>query len=477
MKKQVLLMVLATCSVAMLSAQDVDFGKLNAYVVKSMKEHKVPGLAIGVVHKGEIVFQQGYGKEKLGEDNRVNTSSMFGIASLSKAFTTMAVGMLVDEGKLNWNDKVVTHLPDWRLYNDTVTQMMTIEDLLSHRCGLKTFDGDLLWYGTNYSREEIITRIRHLPPSYNFRDGFGYQNIMYITAGEVIEKVSGMTWDQFIDQRIFKPLGMNKTNTSITKYKDIQNVAYPHLKAIPQPLLNYDNSGATAAINSNVVDMQKWIQFLLANGIWEGDTLIDRSTLRKIWSVHNPLPVGSWDEKNGTHFKGYGLGWFLMDYDGVKVIHHGGGLPGYITKLALVPEEDLGIIVMTNDMSSVSTALMYKIVDLFTEKPEQRDWSGEFAGYAAKRDSLDKVKMAKQDQERKTDTQPSLEKDKFVGTYEDPYYGKATIKMEGKGRKGRLVVSLLPAEKLFTSNMEHWENDTWLIKFNDPFFAKGVCQL
>ena len=200
------------------NAQDLDFGKLNSDVSKARKEHNVPGLAIGIVQDGDVVFQKGFGVTKTGETQKVNTSSMFGIASLSKAFTAAAMGMLVDEGKLKWKDKVTDILPDWKLSDENVTSMFTIEDLMCHRSGLKTFDGDLLWYGSNYSRDEIITRVRHLPLSYDYRAGFGYQNIMYITAGQVIAKVSGMSWDEFVNSRILEPLGMFKTNTSITKY-------------------------------------------------------------------------------------------------------------------------------------------------------------------------------------------------------------------------------------------------------------------
>ncbi|MCB0484048.1 MAG: beta-lactamase family protein, partial [Flavobacteriales bacterium] len=176
-----------------LIAQQLDLGKLNAYLAKSVVEHQVPGLSIGIVQDGEILFQQGYGVCNIDAPTRVNTSSMFGIASLSKAFTATAIGMLVDEGKLNWNDKVITHLPYFKLSDPVITQLLTVEDILCHRSGLKTFDGDLLWYGTAIPRAEILQRMHHRPIAFDFRDGFGYQNIMYIAAGEIILKVSGKT--------------------------------------------------------------------------------------------------------------------------------------------------------------------------------------------------------------------------------------------------------------------------------------------
>lgn len=466
-----LLLIIASFSI---SAQEIDFAKFDKYVKKAMRDYKMPGLAIGVIQNGDIVFQQGYGVSMVGQDQRISTNSMFGIASLSKAFTAASIGMLVEEGKLSWNDRVTEHLPNWKLSDPVATNLMTVEDLLCHRSGLKTFDGDLLWYGSNYSRAEIITRIQHLPLSYEFRNGFGYQNIMFITAGEVIAKVSGMTWDKFVEARILKPLGMTQTVSSITKYKENTKIAYPHLKRKPQKLLNYDNSGATAALNSNMVDMMTWTKFWLNNGIHHGDTLLKASTVRKIFSVENPLNVSGFDASIGIHFKGYGLGWFLMDYNGKKVVHHGGGLPGYITKVALVPEENMGIVVLSNDMSSICTALMYKLLDeAFGES--KRDWSKDFSTYGKKSDSLSIVKMNKQDQERKTETTPSVPLENFVGTYTDTFYGNASISIEGKGKKARLKLVLEPAKVLFTASCDHWENNSFVFKFNDEFLPRGFA--
>lgn len=463
-------------SAALGFSQDLDFGKLNNYINKAVKEHKVPGLAIGVVKNGEIIYQQGYGYCEAGLPKRVNTTSNFGIASLSKAFTAVAMGMLVEEGKVAWDDKVIKYLPEWKLNDPEVTQKMSIADLLSHRSGLKTFDGDLLWYGTNYSREEIISRIHYRPLKYEYRKGFGYQNIMYITAGEVIEKASGVSWDKFIIDRIFTPLGMHKSNTSIRDYKEGENIALPHLKGAPQTLINYDNSGATAAINSNVVDMQKWMKFLLSGGMHHEDRLIKKETLDMIWSIQNELPVSRFDSTNGTTYKGYGFGWFLTDYQNKKLVHHGGGLPGYITKVFLVPEDSIGVVILTNDMSSICTSLMYKIMDMLYGDENKTDWSKKFATYAEKSDERDANKKIQQDTSRNTKTIPSVPMESLVGTYDDPYYGKATISIEGRGKKAQLVISLEPAKTLFTTtSVQHWQDDTYVFEFNDKFLPRGFA--
>lgn len=473
--KTKLLLTLSLVLVFEVNSQEIDFGKFNSYVKKAMRDYSMPGLAIGVIRHGDIVFQQGYGVNKIGEDQRVSTNSMFGIASLSKAFTAASIGMLVEDGKLNWDDKVIQHLPNWKLNDPIVTNMMTIEDLLCHRSGLKTFDGDLLWYGSNYSRQEIITRIQHLPLSFEYRNGFGYQNIMYITAGEVIAKVSGMTWDKFVDTRILNPLGMAQTVSSITQYKENTKIAYPHLKGKPQELLNYDNSGATAALNSNLVNMLTWAKFWLNNGVHHGDTLLKPSTVEKIFSLETPLNVSGFDKSIGTHFKGYGLGWFLMDYNGKKIVHHGGGLPGYITKVALVPEEDMAIVILSNDMSSICTALMYRILDEAFGKDNQRDWSKDFSSYANRSDSLSQVKVEQQNAARKQGTTLSAPIESYAGTYADKYYGNATVTVEGKGKKARLKLVLEPAKKLFTATCDHWQDDTFVFKFNDQFLPRGFA--
>lgn len=448
--------------------EQIDY--LDSYFQKAATDFNMPSLSVGIVKDGEVVFQKSYGLLKNGEKAKANEHSIYGIASLSKAFTTASLGMLVDEGKLNWSDRVVDHLPYFELYDKDVSNRMTIRDLCSHRAGLATFDGDLLWYATNYSREEIVRRIRYLPLKQEFRSEFGYQNIMYITAGELIEAVSGQSWDEFVQERIFKPLDMDRSYTS---FKDINlkdNMTQPHLKGEPIFHLSYDNSGATAAIHSNVEDLCHWIQFWLNNGIYKEDTLLSTSSIYEIHSQQTVMRTGNYDKQIGVHFKGYGLGWFLLDYNGRKVIRHGGGLPGYISQIALVPEENLGMIILTNDMSSLPSALMYKIIDVFTQESfEGRDWAGEYLGYGKKYD--ERLEQQNQDRynKRVSGTKPSHELPAYSGLYEDKMYGPAKVIME----KGILSFEMTPSKELFTADLEHWHFDTFRFKFKDPFLPEG----
>lgn len=478
MKRIIIILLIGLSLPLFAQKSEIDYAALDAYIKKSMKEHQLPGLAIGIVKGEDVVFQNGYGLRKEGETAPVTTNSMFAIASISKAFSASCLGILEADGKIDFNEKVRSYLPNWRLHDSCISNQFIVSDLLAHRSGLKTFDGDLLWYGTNYSRDEIISRIKYLPLTYESRIQFGYQNIMYITAGQLIPAVTDLTWDDYLKQNILKPIGMLRTNTSISDYSETQDIAYPHVKGQNakgklNPLFNYDNSGATAAINSNVVDMSKWIRLWLNDGVYDGDTVIPYKHIRRAHQIHTPLPVSSRDIQMGTNFKGYGQGWFLMDYNGLRVAHHGGGLPGYISKICLVPEEDFGFIILTNGESNLPSALMYKILDMYLGRDEV-DWSKRmregYLNYYARLDKDRETKAAT----KNTESEPSFSLEELSGTYEDLMYGEAKIELTGRGKKQKAVLSLSPAADIFVSELEHWSGDTYKIKWKDDFLPWGL---
>ncbi len=444
--------------------------EFNTFLQSCYEKFELPAMSVSVVKDGLVVLNANFGeKSEKAKTGPPDENTLYGIASLSKAFTSAGIGMLVDEGKLKWDDKVIDHLPWFALYDPYVTANMTIEDLLCHRSGLITFDGDLLWYGSTYTRKEAIERLRARPLTHGFREEFGYQNLMFMTAGEVIESVSGMSWDAFVESRILKPLGMVRTTSSFQTFSTDLNTAKPHLKGNEIFMLSYDNSGATAALNSSTADMSKWIDFWLDNGIVKGDTLLSPQTINKLWSLHTPLAVGAFDQRNGTHFKGYGLGWFLMDYDGKKVIHHGGGLPGYISKLALVPEDNLGIITLTNDMTSVPNFLMYAVID-WANGRDYTKWLDMFYEFKLAGNQREQEKEVKRLETRKEDPM-MLPNTDYLGIYEDAMYGKAEVSMGEDG----LILSLLPAKELFTGKMEPWNDHAYKFNVNDPFLPFGVA--
>ncbi len=366
-----------------LTAQSV--GKLNLeelsdYIDKAYQDWEIPGMAIAIVKDGQIVFSEGYGVRNSNSGEKVDTNTIFGIASNTKAMTATALAMLVDEGKISWDDKVRKYLPWFRLYNPYVSEETTIRDLLCHRVGLVTFSGDLLWYGSNYSREEVIRRARYLKPSYDFRSGYGYSNIMFITAGEIIPVVTGQSWDNFVKEKFLEPLGMNNTSTSISSFHGNNNIVTGHIKVegnqVPVPWINWDNIGPAGSVNSSVADMSKWIMLQLNRGTFNENIYYSKTSSTEMWTVQNPFKVSdkSLEIFPSKHFSGYGLGWSLFDYHGRKITTHGGGMDGQISRVVLVPEENLGMVILTNSINRLPTYLMYEILDRYFGA-EAKDWS------------------------------------------------------------------------------------------------------
>ncbi len=466
MKTTVLAFVLL---IQTLSFAQVDTKQLDAYIEKARVDFDLPGLSIAVVNKDKVLYQNSFGYSNQADEIALQNQSIFGIASLSKAFTAAGIAMLVDEGKLNWQDQVRDHLPSFKLSDEYVASKMTIEDLLSHRSGFKTFDGDLLWYGTNYSRDEIVERFSKFPLSEEHRSRYGYQNIMFIVAGEVIEEISGLSWDEFVETRILNPLGMNNTFTSINKFPNTVSIAMPHVKGKLDELRNYDNSGGAAALSSNTNDLSNWLKFWLNKGIVNGDTLLSAASFQKIMSMHISWPSSNYDQSIGVEFNGYGLGWFLMDYSGSKVAHHGGGLPGYISKIAFVKEKDLGIIVLTNGETSLPSALMYHCIDVFTENGSEADWATTYLDYKKRYEKYLASKEDKRKEARNPKLKSNLDLEDALGIYEDEVYGDAEISKVGND----MVLSLLPSKEIFTSKLIHWQQNTYQIKFKDAFLPPG----
>lgn len=457
-------------SISIGSNAQSDTRELSNLIDATRDSFNIPSISMAVVKGGEVIYQGSFGVRSTEDKNSaVDENSLYAIASLSKAFTAASIGMLVDEGKLGWDDKVVDHLPWFEMHDSYVSEHLTISDLLCHRSGLITFDGDLLWYGSDYEREEIVKRIRFREPTYEFRTNFGYQNIMFMTAGEVIEAASGITWDAFVKSRILDPLGMSSTTSSFETFSKSENRAEPHINSKLIDKLSYDNSGATAALNSCVTDMTKWLQFWLNEGIVGNDTLLSSASLRKIGSLHTPLNTGSFDARNGVHFKGYAQGWFVMDYNGKKVMHHGGGLPGYITKVALVPEEELGIVCLTNDMSSVPEMMMYMMMDWAMGKENYQEWPSTFLNFKHR---SEKRNESKKDERLATKSEkPVVFKNKvYLGKYRDEMYGDVIITEEG----GKLQFVMEPSQSIFAGPLSPWGDQAFRWDHKDPFLTYGI---
>jgi CubicO group peptidase (beta-lactamase class C family) len=453
-------------SLALFSQEKADF---DTYIANSVKNFELPGLAIAVVKDGEVVFEKAYGVTNQESGEEMETEDVFAIASLSKAFTAAAIGMLVDEGKLQWNDRVRKYIKGFDLSDEYVASQLTIKDLLSHRSGFNTFDGDLLWYGTTYSREEIIDRFSRYKMSYDLRSEYGYQNIMFIIAGEVVEEVSGMSWEEFIRQRIFEPLDMDNSYATFAGFEGEDDKALPHVKGELDAIRNYDKSGGAAAISSNVEDLSHWIQMWLNKGVYDEDTLLQLKTWQTILDMHTPITPSTFDRSNNVEFKGYGLGWFLMSYEGHKVAYHGGGLPGYISKIFIIPAENLGGVILSNGETSLPSALMYRSIDEFLGREDKPDWAATYLGFKNHYEKYLEKKDTERTEKRDAKTKANIKEEALTGRYTDVFYGDARInKMDGK-----LHLSLEPAKETFSSEMTHWQQNTYRIKFKDQFLPQG----
>jgi len=447
---------------------------LDAWVARAMKAFEVPGIAVAIVKDGTVVHAKGYGVRRLGEPAPVDDQTLFGIASNTKAFTAAALGMLVDESKLAWDDPVARHLPGFAMQDPYVSREITVRDTLSHRSGLGLGAGDLLfWPDTTVTRDEVVAAARSIPPASSFRSRYAYNNLMFVVAGQVIAAVTGTSWDEVIRERIFVPLGMTSTRISNVGLTPADNVASPHSRGWrlvgalkPIQATRDDTWAAAAGIKSNLRDMAKWVTAQLARGkIDDTRRLFSERVADDMWQVTTPIRVSDpatplADTK--PNFSGYGLGWGLRDYRGRKIVSHTGGLTGMVTLVMLVPSEQLGIIVLTNqEEGGAFNAIGYHILDAYLGAPPV-DW---VAAYRQVRD--DQLKKAAEDEQkqmsaRNRDSRPSLPLGAYAGDYADAWYGGASLAADS----GHLVLRLLRTPAA-VADLEHWQYDTFKAVFRD----------
>jgi CubicO group peptidase (beta-lactamase class C family) len=450
-----------------LRAQQPSLGALDGYVRQALQDWRAPGIAFAVVRNDSVVLARGYGVRELGQPDPVTPNTLFAIGSTTKAFTTASLAMLVDEGKVSWDDKVTKHLPGFQLYDPYVTREITIRDLLTHRSGLAR--GDRLWSSSGMSRAEVLRRVRFLAPSWGFRSTYGYQNIMFLAAGTVVEAASGMSWDDFVRTRIFIPLGMRRTVTSVTALANLGDVATPHekLDGAPHPVewANIDNIGPAGSINSSVSDMARWIRLQLGDGTFEGRQLVSRAALEE---THTPQMVERISEEDRklmpeSHLLSYGLGWAIRDYRGFAVVSHGGAIRGMRAMVALVPERNLGVVVLTNVAESyLPVALSYRLIDLYTGGPG-KDWSALYLARTQAAEERARAERKKIEAARVMGTSPSLALERYAGTYADSMYGEIKITKEAEG----LVARFGP---FYTGDLRHWNFDTFEVVWRNPVF-------
>jgi CubicO group peptidase (beta-lactamase class C family) len=449
--------------------------RLATDVERTMKLFDVPGIAIAVVKDGRVVATQGFGVRKLGAPDKVDGRTLFEVASNSKAFTAAALAMLVDEGKLAWDDPVTKHLPDFQMYDAYVTHEMTVRDLLTHRSGLGLGAGDLLWWPTtNFSTDEIIHKLRYIRPATSFRSSYAYDNLLYIVAGKIIAAKSGKTWGETIRERILAPVGMTATTTSLAESVDDPDVANAHskiddriaaVKAMPVP-----NAVGAVGINTNAEDIARWMNVLLAGGRVGTDAngkeirLFSAKQAREMWTAQTPMRISEPDPKLAAtrpNFLAYGLGFQLRDWQGRLVAMHSGALQGFYSKVVLVPEAKVGIAILTNAESGGSlNALQYQLLDRMLNPAATTDWIGIVKAVEDENHAKELARIGKANAARAAKSQPSLARTAYDGEYQDPWYGIATIRHEGN----RQILTMSRTPDL-TGELEHYQHDTFIVRW------------
>jgi CubicO group peptidase (beta-lactamase class C family) len=462
------------------ASAEVSAYNLDADVARAMKLFDVPGIAIAVVKDGKVVAARGFGVRKLGAPDKVDAKTLFEVASNSKAFTAAALAMLVDEGKLAWDDPVTKHLPDFQMYDAYVTHEMTVRDLLTHRSGLGLGAGDLLWWPTtNFSTDEIIHKLRFIAPSTSFRSSYAYDNLLYIVAGKIIAAKSGKSWGETIHERILGPAGMTTTTTSLAENAGNPNVANAHskidgkiaaVKAMPVP-----NAVGAVGINTNAEDIARWMNVLLAGGSLGKDAngneqrLFSAKQAREMWTAQTPMRIAEPNPKlAGTraNFAAYGLGFQLRDWQGKLLALHSGALQGFYSKVVLVPEAKLGIAILTNAESGGSlNALQYQLVDRYLNPAAGTDWIAAVAAVENENHAKEQARLATTRAARAGKSQPSLARKAYDGDYQDPWYGLATIKHAG----GKQLLTFARTPDL-TGELEHFQHDTFIVRWKERNF-------
>lgn len=455
MLKRAAIAVLVLATPAAAQRRAPDWAAFDRYVERAARDWRVPGLAISVVSGDSLVFAKGYGVSEVGKPARATEHTRFAIGSTTKAMTSAALAMLVDEGKLRWDDRVIEYLPELRLYDPYVTRELTIRDLLTHRTGLP--GTDLFWTirENQYTIAQMTRQLRYVRPTSSFRSTWNYQNVVYSIGGLLVERRSGMPWETFLRTRLFAPLGMRDTEPLVSDIVGKPNVAVPHddvrdtVRVVP--IRSTDAVAPAGSVWSSVSDMSRWMRFMLDSGRVGTQRLITPATFREIVAPQMRVPSGQYPalELAQPHFFSYALGWFVQDYHGQTVWMHTGSIDGMSAIIGLLPERRVGVFVLANlDHAELRHALMYQVFDLYGANPP-RDWSGELRALLAARRSTGPAAPA-----RATGTRPSLSIERYAGTYTDSAYGTIEVSLVNGALRARF-------EKASLGTLDHWEHDAF----------------
>lgn len=433
----------------------------DAWVEGVMEDWLVPGLGVAVVQDGELVFARGYGKRDLEAGLDADGDTLFAIGSNSKSFTATILGMLVDEGELEWDKPVIEYMPDFRLHDPVATAGLTPRDLVSHTSGLPRHDA--VWYGADLTREEIFARLRYLEPSKSFREAFQYQNLMFMTAGLLAERITGQTWEELVEARLFEPLGMERSNFSVDAMAADPNHAVAHMdvdRVLEKiPFRNIDEIGPAGSINSSPAMMAKYVQFHLDNGKVGDEQLLEEATSRTMQSpqmvMTGPIAARSADPELGA--PSYGLGLMVSSYRGHSHVMHGGGIDGFISAMEWLPQDDIGVVVLSNTSGQGGAVTTFVVRNVFDRLLglEPIDWAGRAAEQRKQAEEMAAKVKAEADAARRQDTSPSHDLADYAGSYEHPAYGRVDVEIEG----GALRMSRYDMQ----APLEHYHYDIFTV--------------
>jgi CubicO group peptidase (beta-lactamase class C family) len=459
-------------------AQTLVPADVDAYITKVVRELDAPGVAVAIVKDDRVVYAKAFGVKELGKPEPVTTETKFAIGSISKSFTTTLLGILVDEKKIGWDDKVSKYLPAYTMWDPWVTREQTVRDLIIHRAGLRPMSGGTVWYGSDYSREEVLRRARFLEPVSSFRSVFSYQNVNYLAAGEVAHVAAGKTWDDQVRERIFAPLGMSQSTTGLPRMTG--NVASPHseidgvLRVVPHR--DYDNVAPAASIYASVLDMAEYMRLHLNRG-----ALPDKGADKRVYSeavarqMFSPqslvsVPIQAPPPELAAYepmFSAYGFGWFIRDVRGEKAIEHSGGVDGFSAQVRLLPGKRAAIVVLSNYEGAAIGVIDRHLTEMLIGVPPF-DWLGFVQKRIAEGRKSEADAEAKRVAERKKSEKPSLPLASYAGTYRDQLYGDLTVALEN----GKLVLRFSHTPS-FTADLEPWHYDTFRTHWRDRVVTKG----
>ncbi|MHB8404501.1 MAG: serine hydrolase [Gammaproteobacteria bacterium] len=465
------------CGTAFAAQPIAPLSDLDAYVQKVMADWKVPGLAVAVVKDGKLVLARGYGVRELGKPGKVDSNTLFTIASNSKAFTAAALGTLVAQNKLHWDDPVTQYLKGFELSDPWVTRALTVRDLLTHRSGY--CDPIFMWFTTDFNREQIIQHLRFDKPSYGFRAHFCYNNAMYLVASQLIPAITGQSWEDYVHTHFFVPLDMNRTDTSVAAISADADAAAPHAEVDHKVTVirryDTDTMAPVGGINSSVNDMSHWLLMLLNDGSYAGKTVLPPKIIAAMETPQVVIPVdsgiGTWLRAMSpdSHFYTYGLGFIVEDYGGRKLVMHDGDIDGMASAVGMLPDLHLGVVVLTNmDHNDARNALLFHILDEYLGMPPSGT-NGALLALAHQQKLTDKAVQTKLVASYVPGAAPLALK-QYVGVYSNPLEGDARLSLEN----GHLVLRLGNPD--FTGDLIHWNHNTFRVKLRYRFYDEAFDQ-